>query len=352
MQKKRKSIFTAVVTALFVLSVSYFALLAPTTAWYYQETVPNDYNYSFKFRNFNESFAETIGGTAQNPLEIPLRAATRFADTGEWLFDEVAYVIHLTTTNEAGSDLMGIVRVNVTNLPTGVLWYAFGTDTPLTGQNLTTPVPGTTKGTYKDKLETMLGSLGVQTQSYADIGETLYENGTEPDGVVSAYNYKAKIALSATHQEGVLVPKGATRYIHIVFWAEYGSLKTALQSANAGVGSLNASVLSNTTATINVTAEPYLGNYSTRTYSLRLYNTSPAPIDATIALEGENERTVTVPANTTVVESIKQDTQLRVSIDSGKYFHKDQGTPGMLCGDTYNVWVVGKMSDGFELSLS
>ena len=81
MQKKSKTILTAVLTALFVLSVGYFALLAPTTAWYYQK---EDRSYDFTFGDFDMDVQ-----WAEQPLaEVTFRGTTRFADDGEELFDD------------------------------------------------------------------------------------------------------------------------------------------------------------------------------------------------------------------------------------------------------------------------
>ena len=122
MQKKSKTIFTAVVTALFVLSVSYFALLAPTTAWFYEEDYTTA-NYQFEFGNFNMS--ESLQSAAN--ATIPLRAATRFADAGELLFDEVVHVVKVDVSNTGA--LKGQVKVdvrkqndNAPDLPSWLKW--------------------------------------------------------------------------------------------------------------------------------------------------------------------------------------------------------------------------------------
>ena len=109
MQKKSKTILTAVVTALFVLSIGYFALLAPTTAWYYQN---EDKDLSFTFGNFNMD-APTLQTGEQQNLDVTLRGTTRFADAGESLFDEMTHVVKLNAVNAAGSDMSGNVTVKV-----------------------------------------------------------------------------------------------------------------------------------------------------------------------------------------------------------------------------------------------
>lgn len=109
MQKKSKTILTAVVTALFVLSIGYFALLAPTTAWYYQN---EDKDLSFTFGNFNMD-APTLQTGEQQDLDVTLRGTTRFADAGESLFDEMTHVVKLSATNASTSVMSGNVTIKV-----------------------------------------------------------------------------------------------------------------------------------------------------------------------------------------------------------------------------------------------
>lgn len=108
MQKKSKTILTAVVTALFVLSIGYFALLAPTTAWYYQN---EDKELSFTFGNFNMD-APTLQEGEQD-LDVTLRGTTRFADAGEVLFDEMTHVVKLNASNASTSVMSGNVTIKV-----------------------------------------------------------------------------------------------------------------------------------------------------------------------------------------------------------------------------------------------
>ena len=360
MQKKRKTIFTAVITALFVLSVSYFAMLAPTTAWYYQENAEN-FNYSFSFKNFNESFAETIGSAT-----IPLRAATRFADDGEWLFDEVIYVLPLTTTNASTSDLDGIVHVNVTGLATGVRWYAFGMDpvTPTASRpngepmlDITTLRGGTSnKGQYKPKLESMLGDFGVTKLDFKNLGETAYEG---------TYNPKAVSALTAAQAEGILVSANSKKFIYIVFWAEYGDIKSSIQSSTVGTKI-------NTTATITVTAEPYLGKYSTNMKTLTLTNSTSSPVSIGVVKAGcegataaavtldadtglytmpsDGNGTANVPANGSMQIAIPSESQLRVKAPSVNTLSNPTGT--ICTGDNNNVCAIANMGDNITITIS
>ena len=87
MHKRTKNIFTLMIAALFVLSVGYFAVLPPTSAWFYDD---REYQKSFIF-----------GTLSLNPVflydeTIDLTAATKLEDPQEILFDEAIHIVTLS----------------------------------------------------------------------------------------------------------------------------------------------------------------------------------------------------------------------------------------------------------------
>lgn len=228
MQKKSKKVLTAVVTALFVLSVSYFALLSPTTAWYYQDVAQT---YNFAFANFDvEQTADT------GDLSVELRAATRFADVNEVLFDEVAHVVKVRVTNNSRDKALVHASVNQRdNNPPGLRWFVYETATADEINEAATP--GTDKGVYKTAIETMLrGSDNLLT--YTD--ETSYE----------LANVSAIAALDAHNQKGIVLNANESKIVYVVLWAEYGDVVETLVSADTAKP-LQYSV------NVQCTAEPY-----------------------------------------------------------------------------------------------
>ena len=378
MQKNGKKIFTAVIAALFVLSVSYFALLSPTTAWYYQEYTPSQ---TFTFKNFNESFTGSIGS-----VTVPLRAATRFADGGEYLFDEVAHVIRVQTTNAADSVLAGLVHVDVSvklnnnTVTSGIRWCAFSSSTQLpTFEELSEPLTGpgepeetttglaeesttshaeepTTsggeseetwdKGHFKPLIEQMLRERGVTVVDYRDVGKAAY----------TSYNNSLAIpALEAYQKEGFYVAPDTSRYIYVVIWAEYGDfIDTDHGSANfiestttAGKG---ASWESGTyTASITLTARPYTGAYAVE-------NTKQLTISSQNVQNAFGKVTIYYPDGTHVTPpsspvTVNAGAQLRIVADDGYRFDAVTGDGVVRTGDNQTVCSIAKMSGDVTLTV-
>ena len=95
--KKKTIKFTALMTV-FILTVTYFSLLTPTSAYFYQEQT-SDGEITFAFFNVTDNnteetkiFDETVG--------LEFEGATKFADLDEILFDEVTIEKEIIVTND------------------------------------------------------------------------------------------------------------------------------------------------------------------------------------------------------------------------------------------------------------
>lgn len=269
MQKKSKRVFAAVVAVLMVLSVGYFALLAPTTAWFnQQETIL----HQFTFGDFDvdEEVTEDIDD------EIPLRAATRFADLGEDLFDEVAHVVQVDVTNygELDANVQVVVKDNK------------GTDNDADDEELdvttselkwfvtdTLPEEGTSgeyvanrldddnnivygKGVYKTAIENMLTGSGVTLKKYGYTDAGTVEAKADAESAYETYNSNSAIpALAENNEKGIDVSTDETKTVYVVFWAEYGTIAGDFAAASDKTHEYN--------VTIEFNAAPALDDYKT-----------------------------------------------------------------------------------------
>ncbi|MBQ3150128.1 MAG: hypothetical protein IJB86_02655 [Clostridia bacterium] len=241
MQKKTKKVLVAVLTVLFTLSVSYFALVGPTTAWYYQEK--ND-SYSFTFGDFDveQENREEIS------TAIPLRASTRFADAGEILFDEVIHAVKVDAENTGG--MTAQVRVKVTEgegNPEGLKWFIYDTaadsEIPeVTGSEIAI------KGEYKTAIETMLSEYSVSPIDYNSL------TSADVEAEYEAYNQTAVTALDSHNSNKIVFDSGEKRVIYVVFWAEYGEVRSALDVDTPVT-------LGNYAVDIEFEAGPYIPDY-------------------------------------------------------------------------------------------
>ena len=318
MQKKSKTILTAVLTALFVLSVSYFALLAPTTAWYYQA---EDKTLEFDFGDFDMTPALQTG--EESIATITLRGATRFADAGETLFDEMLHIVKIRATNNG--DTPGSVRVSVQqngadlrlDNAAGLRWFVFDPalgsvksqiDAMLTAWNPDWPID------YND----LTGNESVTYTDYDQMkgeAESAYEEynlGTSDS--YGNYSDGAMEALMDYNRRGVTVPDNDAKDVYVAFWAEYGAAKSELNETltlnetmadGSHVSVRNTSIPSLTFSnlTIKISAMPDIGG--TDTTSLTISNTASSAVTVLLYRYTSDwvpysyEQTVTVVENET-----------------------------------------------------
>ncbi len=90
--KKKTIKFTALMTVL-ILTITYFSLLTPTSAYFYKE-ISDEGKIKFALLEVNDN-EKILDGTE----EIQFKGATKFADFDEKLFDEVAKIKEFTVTN-------------------------------------------------------------------------------------------------------------------------------------------------------------------------------------------------------------------------------------------------------------
>ncbi len=253
MKTKSRSVLITVVAVMFALSVSYFALLAPTTAWFYQN---EESTYSFTFGDFDVTLSENIHET------INFSGATRFADLGETLFDEAAHIVKVDVANDGS--LPAKLRVDVSNEVsevvndvvntatydnTGLRYFVYASDDEVTAATSTTAI---SKGGHKQAIESMLVSTSVSLSDYTDF------TGSEAalEAAYDAYNTGAINNLNNHNAQPIEFNPGESKYVYIVFWIEYSDVKAQLENTATTVR------LSNYGVTISLSATPDV-EYST-----------------------------------------------------------------------------------------
>jgi hypothetical protein len=189
--KRTKKIFTAAISLLFVLSIGYFAVLPPTSAWFYQKY--DGVQKSFIFG----SLAVQSDYTQSASIDLP--DATKLEDNGETLFDQVIQVetINAQNTGNLPARVYLTVTQNSGN-PAGLHYFYYDdSDTGTTvrdkiaGKNIITP--GNASATY-----TALN---------------LYNVG---NGVNNNYGHY------------ILVQPGEAKTLKIAFWVDYNAVGSTL----------------------------------------------------------------------------------------------------------------------------
>lgn len=308
MQKKSKKVLLIVVSVLFVLSVGYFALLAPTTAWFFQKT---DKPYVFTFADFDTEVTSTI-----DDLTVPLRAATRFADTDETLFDEVVHVVKVQAENHAGKAAQ--VRVSVVEgdeNPTGLHWFLMKAPEVQEGDE---PL------TYKTIIESKLGeSMGLK--SYQLIAATQTKSVEQQ---YEEYNQGALEVLNAHNKMPVPVEAGESADIYLVFWAEYGEVIAEGLDADdlVTIGDYNVD--------ITFTAEPY----SNPTATMTMHSLSAVQVKILVP-ENENTSVCTEPYVGTYYVGDREFTTVDGTIEVGRYGYESD-LRNILTGTRFKLQIL------------
>lgn len=215
MSKSKKLKFISLVTV-FCLTVAYFSVLSPTTA-YFVETDTKQVNVTF----YNISSQQTVSDTAVN---FNLKAATKFADFNEIRFDDVLYSQFVRVQNNG--DAPAVIYLNV-NIPAGSAangLRCFVSQTLKASNNGSTYfiLPNgsdNNKGDIKEFIESQLH----QFNSDFDVGVTQQR----AEQILENYNAKVKTFATAP-----LLDVGEAVGFQIFFWAEYGDIEGTINDTS------------------------------------------------------------------------------------------------------------------------
>lgn len=213
--KKKTIKFTALMTVL-ILTVAYFSLLTPTSAYFYQE-------FNFENDGITFSLLEVNDGERIFDEEVTLKfkGATKFADYGEKLFDEVAEVREFTVTN-TGVDARILPRITLHNDSEkyGLKYMIVTSDPYVAGPEAVSEESSDsesvesetiTKGELKKEIESR---LNLFTEKTTQEGETTEVPSIGYSDAVSALNSNNEI-------KSVKLTSGESVDVKIIFWAEY-----------------------------------------------------------------------------------------------------------------------------------
>lgn len=211
--KKKTIKFTALMTVL-ILTVTYFSLLTPTSAYFYKE-VSDSGHVKFSLFQVNNGKEDILSHIE----DIKFKGATKFADFDEKLFDEVAEIRTYTVTNTGevparvmtritpldGSAEKGLKYMIVASDP-----YSESEPEQISEENSEetekTTLP---KGKIKEEIESRLELFTNETAvSYATAIDAL-----------NAHN--------AIEKNTRTLQKGQSVDVKIYFWAEYDEVMSA-----------------------------------------------------------------------------------------------------------------------------
>ena len=209
---KKKSVRFAAVITMLLLCITYFSVLSPTTAYFYK-TNTNDLDVTFSLFDVSQNVL-----TADPDLRF--KAATKFEDFDEYLFDSVAIVKNATVTNTGNVKARVYTRINPTaqSLANGLNYIVFMEKVTEGGaSDAVLPTKAFVKGPLKQKIETTLNTYS--SSFVAGISETSAET------ILNNYN-------SANSNKSITIDSGESVNVQIIFWAEYGKAENTLKQTS------------------------------------------------------------------------------------------------------------------------
>ena len=216
MSKSKNLRFISLVT-IFCLTVAYFSVLSPTTA-YFVESQTKQVNVTF----YNISAQQTVSDTA---VDFNLKAATKFADFNEIKFDDVLYSQFVRVSNSGDAPARVYLSVAIPNdsAANGLRCFVYQTEVVSSSSSSYFILPNGTdsnKGDIKEFIESKL------RQYSSDFVDGVTQQRAEQ--ILQGYNAKAKTFLTAP-----LIGVGEQVGFQIFFWAEYGDIEGTINDTSA-----------------------------------------------------------------------------------------------------------------------
>lgn len=215
---KIKNLKFVSLVAVFCFVVSYFGLLSPTTAYFYEST---DNRYDVTFSLLSDS--QTISEKAVN---FNLKGATKFEDFNEYLFDEVVFEQYITVKNDGEIPARVYVEVDVPteSAENGLQYIVLKTEKAASGEELpettqSVVASGSQKGELKSLIETQLNTFN------ASFVEGISQN--DAITILNAYNQSQLEYINAP-----LLEVGESIGFRVLYWAEYGLIENTLKDTS------------------------------------------------------------------------------------------------------------------------
>lgn len=203
--KKKTIKFTALMTVL-ILTVTYFSLLTPTSAYFYQEFPFENDGITFSLLEFGVSEENRI---FEDDCNLKFKAATKLADDDEFLFDEVVITRYFEITNaENGVPAKVFPRIHLYDNAEdkGLRYMVFVSKTP-----------------FDDVVPAESVSEESETEEITDgpIKSAIKEKNSS-----AAYENKDP---NAPENNIVELAPGEKAFVKIYFWAEYDKVMSSVE---------------------------------------------------------------------------------------------------------------------------
>jgi hypothetical protein len=219
-RNRNRRIFSAAVSLLFALSVAYFAVLPPTSAWFYVNLYDGNKSFIFGTLDF------TVPTDYIDPQTIDLPAATKLEDPAEVAaFDEALYVETVSATNDG--TLPARVYLTVTgNMGTPVSLHYF--------LYTVSDYDAAAAAASPNAATSVMDIIRTRSNKYTGLDANIITNGNAAATFTALDAYNIGDGVAGVSDEGnyVIIPPKTTQNIYIAFWADYNATGTALEDTD------------------------------------------------------------------------------------------------------------------------
>lgn len=210
----------------FCIVMAYFALMSPTTAYFYQS--------NNKLMSFDFALLETQQTISDKAVDMNFKDATKFEDFSEYLFDDVAFVqtVNLNNTGDIPAKIYVDVPLQNLSRTNGLRYIILFGEISSSGEtssqsevSTTEAQPQTTTTTKSSGLSK--GPLKAEIESALNDFDSSFVSGisqSSADTVLNNFNKQYMLY----NKTPVLQP-GDSIEIRVVFWVEYDNFTNALK---------------------------------------------------------------------------------------------------------------------------
>ncbi len=216
-RNKSKKIFTAAVSLLFALCVAYFAVLPPTSAWFYVSLY--DDSKSFTFGTFD--FDVPVEYYAHQDIDLP--AATKLEDPAESVaFNEAMRIETISAINDGTLPVRVYLTVSGNRgTPQSLHYFMY----------LDTDYDTAADAASENETTSLMDVIRTRKNKSTGLAANIITNGnfvTTYDAL-NAFNDRDDVAGVSYEGNYVVIPPKKTTDIHIAFWADYNRVGDTLK---------------------------------------------------------------------------------------------------------------------------
>lgn len=202
-----KKIWTTAVSLIFTLSIAYFAVLPPTSAWFYV----NLYDQSKTFTFGDLTFDLPVDYSALQTLDLP--AATKLEDPNEvTAFDEALQIETISATNDGS--LPARVYLTVTGnrgTPVSLRYFMYTESDYDTDAAAVSPNENTS----------VMDIIRTRKNKYTGDPANIIDNNNPIPTYEALETFNTGAGVADDEGNYVIIPPKSTKDIYIAFWVDY-----------------------------------------------------------------------------------------------------------------------------------